>query len=576
MATKNIQSIFGGGASREQQTAFIGSIHYFPPKTSNLGSNWVKRQGVELSRNTQKNLWDWVVKTQETILTEEQWQAAVTASPIGACSYYSSGDGISTFRTPTTGVGAYIKGIGSTEYTDTQLQGGDTFSTSAAGLSFTGSAVTPTATTTSSFTGTAVAGHTHTRGTMEITGTFPFGEGDSDRITGAFSGKSSYKVSGNGTDASAGGTDFYTTFTASKNWTGSTSSAGGFTPSGSVSSSTSIEDITPEGTISGGSITRPKTEYMEAYIYTGSDITYESAGKVDLQQPVYMTFGTENPNDLFVGVWGLVQHGSLTATTAEPTGVGTGSNTVTVPVPQHNHTATTTSTFAGTAVAGHTHTASSTFTGSSDGHYHYVANVTNNGSVDFDNPLTNAQYINQATNDDYNASYRLKGTSTVASVGKTSPASGVTKGTVSTTVALGGGHTPAGTVASTTTVANSGTANATINVAGRILAIRVWRRLDEVNGFPYINTQTSNVSIATGTSTVLSVYAVLVDSYQWQMQGANDEEGNATWANIEEATSSKLEVTSDVDATKHYRCMFTNSNGTATSATKTVTWTTPE
>lgn len=114
MKTANIQSVFGKGSfSKELQKQFIGAEFNYPPNTTGLGSAWIKKAGVLLNRTSYPDLWEWVQKTQgEQILTDENWLAQETLSYNGAVSVYSSGDGSTTFRTPTVGEGGFAKSAG--------------------------------------------------------------------------------------------------------------------------------------------------------------------------------------------------------------------------------------------------------------------------------------------------------------------------------------------------------------------------------------------------------------------------------------------------------------------------------
>ena len=74
--------------------------------------------------------------------------------------------------------------------------------------------------------------HTHTRGTMDITGTFngiPTGGNDNYSVSGVFTAGGNASSSNNGVYNNATGGKRAITFTASRNWTGSTSSNGAHT-----------------------------------------------------------------------------------------------------------------------------------------------------------------------------------------------------------------------------------------------------------------------------------------------------------------------------------------------------------
>ena len=84
------------------------------------------------------------------------------------------------------------------------------------------------------FTGSAVSGHTHSRGTMEIEGVISASRlhNADPAHTGAFSDGGGVNRTRPGSSGSSSQPQDIQ-FTASDNWTGSTSSAGGHTPSGS-------------------------------------------------------------------------------------------------------------------------------------------------------------------------------------------------------------------------------------------------------------------------------------------------------------------------------------------------------
>lgn len=80
----------------------IGFEYYVP--YSELDSGQLIRDGQIVSRSVYKDLWDFVQKHPSLLLTEEQWQAELSANEGIVNNYYSSGDGSTTFRLPKAGV----------------------------------------------------------------------------------------------------------------------------------------------------------------------------------------------------------------------------------------------------------------------------------------------------------------------------------------------------------------------------------------------------------------------------------------------------------------------------------------
>lgn len=58
------------------------------------------RNGQLVSREIYSDLWNFVQSKSSMLLTEEEWQANLTANEGLACNYYSAGDGSTTFRLP--------------------------------------------------------------------------------------------------------------------------------------------------------------------------------------------------------------------------------------------------------------------------------------------------------------------------------------------------------------------------------------------------------------------------------------------------------------------------------------------
>lgn len=80
----------------------VGFEYYVP--YSELDSGQLIRDGQIVSRSVYKDLWDFVQKHPSLLLTEEQWQAELSANEGILNNYYSSGDGSTTFRLPKAGV----------------------------------------------------------------------------------------------------------------------------------------------------------------------------------------------------------------------------------------------------------------------------------------------------------------------------------------------------------------------------------------------------------------------------------------------------------------------------------------
>lgn len=80
----------------------VGFEYYVP--YSELDSGQLIRDGQIVSRSVYKDLWDFVQAHPSLLLTEEQWQAELSANEGIVNNYYSSGDGSTTFRLPKAGV----------------------------------------------------------------------------------------------------------------------------------------------------------------------------------------------------------------------------------------------------------------------------------------------------------------------------------------------------------------------------------------------------------------------------------------------------------------------------------------
>ena len=201
-------------------------------------------------RTTYKDLWDYANSISGYVISETTWQQ-YSSQNNGSVPYFSTGDGSTTFRVPS--LKCWIKGANGVEEIGGYLT--DTFKSHKHNVS---------ATSSSNSTGA----HTHTRGTMNITGTFPNGnETNSFTPTGAF-----YKTSGT-TSSAYNGTAYPNLIglDASRSWTGETSSNG-------VHSHT-ITTTVSELSIGDGE-TRPKSIVCMYLIKAFSQIT--NYGSVDI------------------------------------------------------------------------------------------------------------------------------------------------------------------------------------------------------------------------------------------------------------------------------------------------------
>ena len=108
MTSVNIQSVFGNNTTytKEQQKQFVGSEHTYAPNTTNMGLGWLEKSGQLVSRTTYAVLWEWVQATQGSqLVTDTEWLTLETSSETDRVDVYSSGDGSTTFRMPSTGIG---------------------------------------------------------------------------------------------------------------------------------------------------------------------------------------------------------------------------------------------------------------------------------------------------------------------------------------------------------------------------------------------------------------------------------------------------------------------------------------
>lgn len=205
--------------------------------------------GGVYDRTIYADLWAWVQTQGDYLITEAEWQALAEANG-GAVPFYSDGDGSTTFRVPALTV--YVKGTSSADAIGDYLA--DTFA------SHTHSVSAETDKT---------GAHTHTRGTMEITGGFHRKTYSADtNFSGAFSsdGWEDTGVTPSGTSKDKNGG---VTFTASNSWTGETSSEGAHT-----------HTVTIAEIAQGDEETRPKTIVGIYCVVAFGYVT--SSGKVSL------------------------------------------------------------------------------------------------------------------------------------------------------------------------------------------------------------------------------------------------------------------------------------------------------
>ena len=184
--------------------------------------------GGEWSRAIYADLWEWVQKQPGYLITEAEWQTKAAANG-GAVPFYSDGDGSTTFRVPALTV--WCKGQGGNEAVGDYLA--DMFGSHK-----------------HSVTVSDAGAHTHTRGTMNITGAVTSNDsnyywGAGTTASGAFSDA---HVGGShiGSDSWTGSRGNGFRFNAADTWTGETSS------NGSHSHTVTLAE-------QGGEETRPRT-----------------------------------------------------------------------------------------------------------------------------------------------------------------------------------------------------------------------------------------------------------------------------------------------------------------------------
>lgn len=175
--------------------------------------------GGVYDRKVYADLWAWVQTQSGYLISDSEWQSYFNSND-GNVPFYSKGNGSTTFRVPS--ISCWVKGASGIEEVSSYYT--DTVDGSSIILASAGS-------------------HTHTRGTMNITGNIG---GDDNSISanlgGAFYQSSSKTVTGQHLE-SVSNSAYMIHFDASNSWTGSTSSNGSHTH-----------------TVSGdGSETKPKT-----------------------------------------------------------------------------------------------------------------------------------------------------------------------------------------------------------------------------------------------------------------------------------------------------------------------------
>lgn len=168
----------------------------------NIPAGSIPLFGGEYSREVYSDLWSWVQEQAGYLIEESEWQEKSAANN-GNVPFYSKGNGTTTFRVPS--LKCWVKGANGIEEVGSYLS---------AGLP-----ILPD------------MSHTHTKGTMNITGAFAsmdanylLGAGISG--SGAFSSVN-YQSTGNiaGTPWSGSNRGYGADFNASRSWTGETSSA---------------------------------------------------------------------------------------------------------------------------------------------------------------------------------------------------------------------------------------------------------------------------------------------------------------------------------------------------------------
>lgn len=104
MTSVNIQDAFPKGQpSQRLNKESIGAWFKFDANATNVSDLYVRPVGQLLSRSEYPEFWEWVQNSRDDLLDDTSWLAVKAASPNGAVSNYSNGDGSTTFRIPSTG-----------------------------------------------------------------------------------------------------------------------------------------------------------------------------------------------------------------------------------------------------------------------------------------------------------------------------------------------------------------------------------------------------------------------------------------------------------------------------------------
>lgn len=95
------------------QAEKIGQWFKYDALTTELSDLYVRPLGTVLLRADYPEWWEWIQNSRVTsaLMTDSEWLAVQVASPNGAVSDYSSGDGSTTFRVPSTGNTADGSGV---------------------------------------------------------------------------------------------------------------------------------------------------------------------------------------------------------------------------------------------------------------------------------------------------------------------------------------------------------------------------------------------------------------------------------------------------------------------------------
>lgn len=156
--------------------------------------------GGVYDRKVYADLWAWVQTQSGYVIPDSEWQGLFNSND-GNVPFYSTGDGSTTFRVPS--INCWVKGANGIEEVSSYLQ---------AGLP-----ILPD------------MSHTHTRGTMNITGNITYINADTGDIsntsyptTGAFRWSNEQYTKKASTASGTGSRDL--NFDASRSWTGETSS----------------------------------------------------------------------------------------------------------------------------------------------------------------------------------------------------------------------------------------------------------------------------------------------------------------------------------------------------------------